>query len=133
MFAVVDRVAWRRILDTTVSGTPLVTGSRRTWGTGKWRLALDVIDQLNGWGQTPPVLAADEGYGQNAEFRAGLADWDLAHVVSVRGDLTAHPETFEPSAPPWKGNGCRPQPRYRETPQRITALAHAGDVGRSPR
>lgn len=38
----------------------------------KWRLALDTLDELAGWGLVPPVLVADAGYGQNADFRDGL-------------------------------------------------------------
>ncbi len=40
----------------------------------KWQLALDMLDELAGWGLTPLVVAADAGYGTNAEFRAGLAE-----------------------------------------------------------
>src|SRR5215213_10551744 len=35
----------------------------------KWRLALDMLDELAGWGLAPPVVAADAGYGDNADFR----------------------------------------------------------------
>lgn len=40
----------------------------------KWRLALDVLDELASWGLVPPVVAADVGDGNNGEFRAGLAE-----------------------------------------------------------
>jgi len=39
----------------------------------KWRLALDTIDELAGWGLVPPAVVADAGYGQNADFRADEA------------------------------------------------------------
>jgi SRSO17 transposase len=78
---------------------------------------------------TPAVVVADAGYGLNAEFRAGLADRDRAYVVAVRGDLTAHTEDAEPAAPAWKGNGRKPRPRYRENPQRVSALAAAAGRG----
>ncbi|MFF4507805.1 transposase [Streptomyces sp. NPDC001401] len=40
----------------------------------KWRLALDALDELAGWQLLPPVVVADAGYGQNADFRAALAE-----------------------------------------------------------
>lgn len=115
-----DQDAERR----TRTGIPDQVGHRE-----KWRLALDEIDELAGWALHPPVVVADAGYGQNAEFRAGLADRDLAYVVAVRGDLNAQPEDAEPVAPPWKGNGRKPRPRYREDPQRVSALAAAAGHG----
>ncbi|MCY0932623.1 transposase, partial [Streptomyces sp. H27-H1] len=72
-----------------------------------------------------PLVVADAGYGQNAEFRAGLEDRDLGYAVAVRGDLTAHPGDAEQLAPPWVGNGRKPQPRYRQDPQRVSVLAAA--------
>src|SRR3954467_15747136 len=37
----------------------------------KWRLALDMLDELAGFGLAPPVVVADAGYGDAGEFRAG--------------------------------------------------------------
>src|SRR5918994_4535699 len=37
----------------------------------KWRLALEMLDELAGWGLRPPVVVADAGYGNNGDFRAG--------------------------------------------------------------
>lgn len=39
-----------------VTGVPQETGHRE-----KWRLALDTLDELAGWGLTPPVVVADAG------------------------------------------------------------------------
>ncbi|MEU6497904.1 IS701 family transposase [Streptomyces sp. NPDC046984] len=89
----------------------------------KWRLALDTLDELATWGLVPPVVVADAGYGQNADFRAGLADRDIAYVVAIRSDVTAHPDHAVPAAPPWSGLGRRPQPRYRDKPSPVAALA----------
>src|SRR5881398_2356120 len=33
----------------------------------KWRLALDMLDELAGWRLAPPVAVADAGYGNNAD------------------------------------------------------------------
>ena len=38
----------------------------------KWRLVLDMLDELAGWELSPPVLLADCGYGEIGEFRGGL-------------------------------------------------------------
>ncbi|GHF12400.1 hypothetical protein GCM10014715_80130 [Streptomyces spiralis] len=60
-------------------GIPRAVGHRE-----KWRLALDAIDELMGWGLVPPVVVvADAGYGQNADFRDGLSGrpwWPCARM-----------------------------------------------------
>jgi SRSO17 transposase len=89
----------------------------------KWRLALDSIDELAGWGFLPPVLVADAGYGQNADFRDGLDGRGISYVVAVRSDVTVHPHDAQPSAPAWSGNGRKPQPRYRDKPSPVAVLA----------
>src|SRR6266581_962489 len=38
----------------------------------KWQLALDMFDELDGWGLMPPVILADAAYGEVSEFRLGL-------------------------------------------------------------
>ncbi|MBH1934196.1 IS701 family transposase [Streptomyces sp. AV19] len=100
------------------TGIPAGAGHRE-----KWRLALDAMDELAGWGLAPPVVVADAGYGQNAEFRAGLDARALDYAVAVRSDVTVHPGRAEPVTPPWSGNGRRPRSRYRQTPQAVAALA----------
>lgn len=89
----------------------------------KWRLALDSIDELAGWGFLPPVLVADAGYGQNADFRDGLGGRGIGYVVAVRSDVTVHPHDVRPTAPAWSGNGRRPQPRYRDKPSPVAVPA----------
>jgi SRSO17 transposase len=100
------------------TGIPQHVGHRE-----KWRLALDVLDELAGWGLVPPMVVADAGYGQNADFRAGLADRSIGYVLAVRSDVTVHPHDAVPTAPLWSGNGRRPQPRYRDKPSSVAALA----------
>ena len=89
----------------------------------KWRLALDTLDELAGWGLVPPVVVADAGYGQNADFRDGLDGRGIGYVVAVRSDVTVHCCDAEPLTPPWSGNGRKPQPRYRDKPCSVAALA----------
>lgn len=102
------------------AGVPQDVGHRE-----KWRLALDTLDELAGWGLVPPVVVADAGYGQNADFRAGLAERDIAYVVAIRGDITVQPHEAVPAAPAWSGNGRRPVPRYRQPPVTVAELAAA--------
>ncbi|MER6532202.1 IS701 family transposase, partial [Streptomyces sp. NPDC001508] len=89
----------------------------------KWRLALEALDELAGWGLTPPVVVADAGYGQNADFRHAVAERGIPWVVGIRGDLTVHPHDAAPAVPPWSGNGRKPQPRYRQPPVAVAELA----------
>ncbi|WP_063041491.1 IS701 family transposase [Nocardia pseudovaccinii] len=80
----------------------------------KWEMALESIDELIAWGRSrPPVMVADAGYGQTAEFRQGLTDRDLPYVVAVPATTTARPGHAVPETPPYGGRGPRPKPRYR--------------------
>lgn len=74
----------------------------------KWCLVLDTFDELAGWGLVPPVVVADAGYGQNADFRDGLSKQGIGYLVAVRSDVTVHPHNARPTAPAWSGNGRRP-------------------------
>jgi SRSO17 transposase len=80
----------------------------------KWQLVLDMVDELEGWGRSPPVLVADCGYGDAGEFRQGLEDRDIGYVVQVKGDTSAYPEQTRPERLPWKGRGQPSKPRYRQ-------------------
>jgi SRSO17 transposase len=94
----------------------------------KWRLALEMLDELAGWGLRPAVVVADAGYGNNADFRAGITARGGRYVVAVDGDLTAHREAAVPALRPYSGRGRRPRPRYRTRP--IGLHAHALAAGR---
>src|SRR3954449_5066796 len=76
----------------------------------KWQLALEMLDELAGWGLTPPVVVADAGYGNNADFRAGITARGSHYVVAVDGDLTAHAADAVPQLRPYSGRGRRPPP-----------------------
>jgi SRSO17 transposase len=98
----------------------------------KWQLALDMVDELIGWGLAPPrLLVADEGYGQDGEFRLGLEARHVRYVVGVRSDTAVLPATAERITVPWSGNGRRPVPRYRDKPMSVAAAVTA--AGRSAR
>ena len=44
----------------------------------KWRMAIEMLDELIDWGRTPAVIVADAGYGDSATFRQALTDRELA-------------------------------------------------------
>jgi len=95
----------------------------------KWRLALDMLEELAGWRLAPPVVVSDAGYGDNAEFRDGLTTHGWVYVVQVSGDLSAHAEDAVPALKPSSGRGRRPLPRYRSKP--VGLRAHVLAAGRA--
>src|SRR3954467_4661790 len=90
------------------AGIPAQVGHRE-----KWRLALEMIDELTGWNLAPPVVVADAGYGTNAEFREQLTARGRPDVCQVNGELTAHPADAVPEMIDYSGRGPRPKPRER--------------------
>lgn len=94
----------------------------------KWRLALDVLDELLEWGLERRVVQADGGYGDITAFRVGLEERELSYVVQVKGATSAHPADAVPVAPAFQGRGRPPKPRY---PQKPVSLREAAlDAGR---
>jgi SRSO17 transposase len=89
----------------------------------KWQLALDMVDELCGWGLAPPVLCADAGYGEITAFRQGLDDRRVDYIVQVKAGTSAYPLAVEPQLRPWKGRGRRPMARYRAAPSSLRELA----------
>jgi SRSO17 transposase len=75
-------------------------------------LALDLIDEVKGWGlQVRPVLA-DSVYGDVFEFRQGLRSRGSDYVVQVSGDLMAWTQDPHPPEPPMKRGGKIPRKRF---------------------
>jgi SRSO17 transposase len=110
--------------------------------TEKWRLALEMIDEMagpDGWGLLEritaagggrPVVAADAGYGDNALFRGELAARDWRYVLAVKGTVSARPHDAAPATMAYGGMGRPSVPRYRTAPLslRQLAIAHAGQI-----
>src|SRR3954452_13843101 len=94
----------------------------------KWRLALDMLDELAGWRLAPPVAVADAGYGNNADFRAGIDAPGWSYVLAGTGALTAFPAEAVPEVKPYSGRGRHPLPRYRTKP--VGLRAHVLAAGR---
>jgi SRSO17 transposase len=97
----------------------------------KWQLALDMIDELAGWGHAPSdhgaVLVADAGYGQVGAFRAGLSERGIRYVVAVVSTTTVHPAAAAPEPVPYAGVGKHPRPRYPRDPVSVKTLATTPD------
>jgi SRSO17 transposase len=92
----------------------------------KWRLALDMLDQLTGaWGLPKLPVAGDTGYGDAAEFRQGLDARGFGYVLEVDPTATAHPAAAVPVPRPHSGRGRPPQPAYPDQPVTLRALALA--------
>jgi SRSO17 transposase len=53
----------------------------------KWELALELIDQVRGWGLPDQLVLADAGYGEVTAFREGLEGRGLAYAVGVPSNL----------------------------------------------
>lgn len=102
----------------TKAGIPDGIGHRE-----KWRLGLDMIDEMIGWGLRPPLLVADAGYGEIGEFRQGLEERDIPYVVQVSSTVTAYRHTTQRSAPAYQGAGRRPPRIYRENAPSVKELA----------
>jgi SRSO17 transposase len=104
---------------------------------GKWRLALEMIDEMagpGGWGVldqvtgaggTRPVVVADAGYGDNALFRGELAARGWRYVVAVKGTVSARPHDAGPETIAYGGLGRPSVPRYRTPPLSLRQLAIA--------
>jgi SRSO17 transposase len=89
----------------------------------KWRLALEMIDELGEWGLVPPLVAADAGYGEITAFRQGLDDREIPYIVQVKGATSAYPERTSRERPAYQGMGRPPAARYRQRPTSLKQLA----------
>ena len=89
----------------------------------KWRLALEMIDELSGWGIMAPPVLGDAAYGDITELRRGLEERDLHYVLDVKGATSALPEHATPQQPAWSGRGRPPAARYRRPFATLADLA----------
>jgi SRSO17 transposase len=95
----------------------------------KWRLALDMLDQMTGdWGLPKRPVSADAGYGDVTEFRLCLEERHYFYVVAVRETTSAYPVDAVPELPASTGRGRPPKPRYLSDASNLRDLALA--VGR---
>ena len=94
--------------------------------TEKWRLALQMIDELIGWGIEPPPILGDGAYGDTTEPRTSLEERELEYVLDVKGGTSAYREDVKREQPDRQpGRGRPPVLRYREDPSSLKELALA--------
>ena len=91
----------------------------------KWQLALEILDELIGWGLERRVVQADGGYGDITAFRVGLEERELEYVVQVKGVTSAQPADAVPVAPAYQRRGRPPTARYPEKPVSLKDLVLA--------
>ena len=91
----------------------------------KWQLALEILDELSGWGLERRVVQADGGYGDITAFRVGLEERELEYVVQVKGVTSAQPADAVPVAPVYQGRGRPPTTRYPNKPVGLKHLVLA--------
>jgi SRSO17 transposase len=97
----------------------------------KWQLALELLDELAGWGLAAPVVLADAAYGEANEFRLGLERRGVAYVVQVPGTVSAYAEDVAPERLPYAGRGQPSKPRYRQPRYRQLVLATGEQAART--
>lgn len=91
----------------------------------KWKLALQMIDELCEWGLEPPVVLGDGAYGDVTELRVGLAERGISYVLDVKGSTSALPASAKPQRPQGPGRGRPPASRYRRPFDSLAGLARA--------
>jgi SRSO17 transposase len=98
----------------------------------KWRLALDMLDEITGaeaaggWGLPVRPVVTDAGYGEITAFRLGLQARGLPYVVAVQAATSAYPASAVPGRLPYAGTGRPPVPRYRSQPASLRDLVLGG-------
>ncbi len=96
----------------------------------KWRLALDMLDEVLTWGMPARPVIADAAYGDSIAFRAGLTDRGLTYVLAVSAATSVHPATAPPVPPTYSGFG-RPPTRTDYPDKPVTAKTMIITTGRS--
>ena len=112
--------------------------------TEKWRLALEMIDEMTGpggWGVLEqitaaggarPVVVADAGYGEGPAFRLGLAARGWRYVIAVKGATSARRTTPSPPRGPTAARGG-PACRATAPPRPACASSRSRTRARSSR
>jgi SRSO17 transposase len=95
----------------------------------KWRLALDMLDQMTEWGLPKLPVAGDSGYGDATEFRLALEERGFDYVLEVDPTAGAYPHDAVPVVAVYQGRGRPPAPGYPDKPVSLRALVLA--AGRS--
>jgi SRSO17 transposase len=96
----------------------------------KWRLALDMLDQMTDrWQLGKLPVVGDSGYGDATEFRLGLDERGFGYVLEVDPTASAYPDDAVPVVASYRGRGRPPVPGYPGKPSNLRALALAAGRG----
>jgi SRSO17 transposase len=80
-------------------------------------IALGQLRQAREAGIPVGTVLGDAGYGDESDFRVGVAELELPYVLGLRSATTVWPPGQEPLPPaPWSGRG-RPPTRLRRSPE----------------
>ena len=72
----------------------------------KPQIALDQLRAARAAGIDAEVVLADAGYGNDTDFRDGIAELGLAYAVGIQSTTSLWPPGMEPLPPkPWSGRG----------------------------
>jgi SRSO17 transposase len=83
----------------------------------KTAIALGQLRQAREAGIPVGTVLGDAGYGDECDFRVGVAALDLRYVLGIRSATTIWPPGQAPLPPaPWSGRG-RPPTRLRRSPE----------------
>ncbi len=83
----------------------------------KTAIALGQLRQAREAGVPVGTVLGDAAYGDECDFRVGVAELDLRYVLGIRGATTVWPPGQAPLPPaPWSGRG-RPPARLRRGPE----------------
>src|ERR671917_1404812 len=75
----------------------------------KTAIALDQLRQAREAGVPVGTVLGDAAYGDECDFRVGVAELELHHVLGIRGPTTVWPPGQAPLPPaPWSGRGRPP-------------------------
>jgi SRSO17 transposase len=91
----------------------------------KPQLAAGLCEQACGWEVPRAPILADSAYGDDAAFRASLADSELEYVVAVRADTSVYGPETSFVVPERNGSVGRPRTVARpdRMPESVLALA----------
>jgi len=90
----------------------------------KWQLAVDMIEQVRGWGLPDRIVLADAGYGDATEFRDALERRGLSYVLGVSPQVGIWVKQPRFEIPTYKGRG-QPPNRCDYGTQRPTTVGNA--------
>jgi SRSO17 transposase len=80
-------------------------------------IALGQLRQAREAGIPVGIVLGDAGYGDECDFRVGVAELDLRYVLGIRPGTSVWPPGQAPLPPaPWAGQG-RPPTRLRRSPE----------------